>query len=162
MGTATGTENALSRSSALVLMAVALVFAPLAWGTVTPGAERILFALIGLAALARLAAFRYAAPGGMPASAEADGHRFRLVSLLWLAIVLFAWASALNAASRYDETVWVFVETAHHWAFLPATSDAAASLPVALQITVMAIASSFFSAWQRRAMHAGICLRFWL
>ena len=140
MVTVTGTETFL-RGASVALLAAAMIFAPLAWGSVTPGAEWILYTLLILAGLlgesARIGMFEVEARRGLLPMA-------RRPRLLWAVIVALGWIAVLNPSSHYEETVWEFVGEDRSIGFLPASVDAASSTPVMVRISAMTVAFFVF------------------
>ena len=111
MATAMGTDSRW-RSAAFVVLTVALIFAPLAWGSVTQGTERVLFCLLFLAALLGEIAWLV--------EPKSNGRSTRWPLLFWCFVLAIVWIAALNPRSHYDESVWEFVGTESFLGILPA------------------------------------------
>ena len=113
MATATETDQRW-RIGALIALIGAAIFAPLAWGSVTAGAEQVLWGILVLACVLGLPGYVFARGGE---GILADCRSLPLV--LWGVAVAMVWMSFFNARSYYDELVWQFIPLADHKAFLP-------------------------------------------
>ena len=105
---------------ALFLIAVAALYAPLAYGGTTRETRMILDLLCLLVALSWLPVL------------VVEKRPPRAPSYLWgslAALFLLAVSFALNPKYRHLESLWVFLPTEHSVAWLPGTCDLAATAP---------------------------------